>query len=340
MFYDGLATGSIEYKGHLIPLKILEEAMKVNRTWSDNLYNVVLSYLLLDFEDYQEYLTTKSTITLTLSECFARHYLSVFSQAALNDCTEFRSCLTSKVLEALSDDNCSDYSNFLTFICFLDKIYTYHFNGAFLRSLSRAIFTIVLTPLFQNQILKSPNPVVSEAAMQYLTLILENITSQKFAQCIFYFLFGVGDIFNTESPKLIMSRQGLTVDVPIIRARARSEIVENPRENFSFNVINASVSLEDFNIGESSTNTIIEHKKEFCFTVNYNELFKRKHRPNELAAHIFNLLRSNPGSLIAWQLINRLMKFQLPTFLQYTIIDHLRANGEVRFGIVVGSNKT
>jgi hypothetical protein len=204
------------------------------------------------------------------------------------------------------------------------------------------MFTIVLTPLFQNQILRSPNPVVSEAAMQYLTLMLENITSQKFAQCIFYFLFGIGDIFNTESPKptITMPRQGLTIDVSVIRARARSEIVESSKENFSLNIMNASVSLEDFNI-EDSTSSVIEHKKEFCFTVNYNEFFKRKHRPNELAGHIFGLLRSSPGSLIAWQLINRLMKFQLPTFLKYAITDHLSVmKGEVRFnGVIVGSSK-
>eukprot|EP00826_Nyctotherus_ovalis_P035168 TRINITY_DN2996_c0_g2_i1.p1 TRINITY_DN2996_c0_g2~~TRINITY_DN2996_c0_g2_i1.p1 ORF type:complete len:423 (+),score=71.11 TRINITY_DN2996_c0_g2_i1:1334-2602(+) len=318
--------------------------MKVSRNWNDSLYDVVLSYLLLDFDDYQDYLTSKSTITITLSECLAKHYLTVFSQTSL-DSPHPLSSLTHQVLEALSED-CGDYTNFLLFIRFLNRIYTYHFNGAFLRSLSRAIFAIVLTPLFQNQILQSANPVVSRTAMQFLTLILENITSQKFAQCIFYFLFGLGDIFGTElpNPRPTMGK-GSGFDLPVVRARARSEIVGSSKENFSLSIINNDVnaSLEEFCLEEHNyyIDNAMDQEHRFYLSVNYNEFFKRKHRPSELANYIFSTLRSSSGSLVGWQLISRLMKFHLPSLVKYLITDQLKnyLHGEVVFSAWVGCVK-
>lgn len=337
VFYDGLTTGHFEHKGHLIPLKILEEAMKVSRTWSEGLYDVVLSYLLLDFDDYQDYLTSRSTVTITLSECLAKHYLTVFAQTSL-DSPRPLSSLTHQVFRALAED-CADYANFLMFVRFLDRVYSCHFNGAFLRSLSRAIFAIVLTPLFQSQMLHSPNPVVSQTAMQFLTLILENVTSHKFAQCIFYFLFGLGDIFATEpsDPRPTM-RKGSGFDVPVVRARARSEIVDSSKENFGLSVVNNDVntSLEELYLDEPNYHidhhgdnpTDQEHR--FCLSVNYGEFFRRKHRPGELTNFVFAALSSS-RTPVAWQLVNRLVKFQLPSLVKHLVTDQLRNrfHGEV-----------
>ena len=173
-------------------MKILEIVVETKCSYDTSLYNLLYEYLLLDINDYQQYLANDSTLSFVLSTCFAKSYLTLYSQTPLED---FQLSIALKLKISLPKENDDDYMSFMNYLKFIDRVYNYHFNNEFLRKLSKEIYNVVLAPLFQNQILSSSRRGISQNAIQYLIFILENISSSKLAQCIFYFLFNFGDIF-------------------------------------------------------------------------------------------------------------------------------------------------
>eukprot|EP00826_Nyctotherus_ovalis_P024408 TRINITY_DN1888_c0_g1_i10.p1 TRINITY_DN1888_c0_g1~~TRINITY_DN1888_c0_g1_i10.p1 ORF type:complete len:291 (-),score=23.17 TRINITY_DN1888_c0_g1_i10:104-976(-) len=251
--------------------------MEAKSSYDDLVYNLLYDYIMLDLADYQTYLVTNSTLPSVLSMCLAKSYLTVYSQTPLET---FQPSIVLKLILSLPKENRRDYLSFMSYLQFIDRVYCCHFNAGFLRKLSQEIYKSVLVTVFQNQILSASRRGTSQNAIQYLTFILENVSSPKLAQCVFYFLFNFGDIFESASP--YPPAQPPEFSIPT--EETKSIFLKEPEE------------LKDPPKKETYTPTALT-----------------KYLLNQLQD------KGNSLAPIIWQLLAQLLSFQLPSFIELIV---------------------
>ncbi len=350
----------MEEKGHFLPMRCLEDILCSNTHCDPQLCSVILDYLNIDIESYKAYLGHKSTLAVKLAECFAKHYFTLFSRTPADDGW---ASLGQKLSVSIDSHDWAEIDDFIRYLGFIDRIYATCSNALFLDSLSKSIFNNVFILFFQEQILvRDPDPrsAPSRTCVQFLVFILENITSQKFAECIFYFLFGFSAVpslpssrainecnaspeykfmsqYNAGSSVAVVTRRPSHITTATVRRhRSCQKLPPRPEETREDPSSDQGEYSNEFSGREEEMKFAVNWRRDWAHgleTRNVDEYNVDAHKPRELSAFLFARLRGGDDSYaaIVWQLLDQLLVFRLPSFVKMLITDHMKVpkNAEV-----------
>jgi len=256
------------------------------------LFDVLFKYCSLDIPEYQSYLVIRSTLAVSLAESFMTCYLMLFPRTPVKSVKPFqKNTIMKKLHLVLLVEDIEDKDYFIHYLEFINQIYNLHHNNSFLDTISKALFNIFLTSLAQEQILASSNLDSSRTAIQYLTLILEHISSPKFAKCITRFLFG---LYKTESLSPFTEDQIEEDNEP-----------QDTDENSDY----LQTSLSEIIFFNDLRNPRIEPS-----LLTSKEYIESKHKVMQLREHVFKRLEN--GDIAVWQLMMMLFKYRLNSYTE------------------------
>lgn len=295
-FYEGPSTGNIKQMGSPLPLLILESMMKTPSCCTKNFFTILLKYCSLDIPEYQSYLVARATLPVSFAEGLVMSYLMLFPKTPAKCIRPFQNNTVMKKLRfALLEEDDEDKERFVCCLRFINEMYSLHFNDFFLETLSKAIFNVFFTSLVQEQILANFNPDLSRMAIQYMTFMLEHISSPKFARCVIRFLFGIHDPDAAENPPPELPEE--PADDP------------EPSDTDENNSLFLQSSLSEIMFFDDSLSSRIKPS-----LLTSKEYMVSQHKVAHLREYMFKHLEL--GNVAVWQLMMQLLKYRITSYLQ------------------------
>ncbi len=178
------------------PFRILEEmlAQDLSSRNASAVFDMLLRYIAVEAPSVQSWLGNESSLPTSVAEGLGNAFLKLPSHVLLdyNIITpELRYSLAFQILGVLPRGKQHHLFRFVEYVRFLSQIYASSCSKPFLDRLTKAFFNRFLILVIQPSILGwRADLIAARTAVQYLTLILENVSSLQLATVIFYFLFG------------------------------------------------------------------------------------------------------------------------------------------------------